>query len=255
MTTLRTDNASLVRDYLLPQVEASHRMVRQVVENFPPARMNHPIHPGGETLGDLLWYLVSTFDVTLGAISLGAFAELPSKPEPASPAAFLAWDDARFAQQLQTLTTLDAEALMRPLSLGPFTQPALDYLVALMNNVAHHLGVLTLGLQQVPAAPPPEAAATGELTDEQLMAVAGGTTTTTSYYNGMKITGTYHSATAQELGWLAPPATQASLVSLFGNGENNQIGLAAVVPGMALGVGAGAWGSYLMFGTLAFFRI
>lgn len=255
MTVLSPDTVSLVRDYLLPQVEASHRMVRQVVENFPSARMHHSVHPGGETLGDLLWYLVSAFHVTLDAVQQGAFGEVPAKPEPASPAAFLAWDEARFAQKLQTLTTLDASTLLQPLALGPFTQPAVDYLMALLNNVAHHLGVLTLGLQQVPAAPPPEAALPDELTDEQLMAVAGGNTTTTSYYNGIKITGTYHTATAQEMGWIAPPATQASLISLFGNGKNNQVGLAAVIPGMALGVGAGAWGSYLMFGTLAFFRI
>ena len=246
--------------YLLPQIEASRQMTRLLIQNFPADKLDVRPVPHGGTFADMLWYLASVHHVFLDGVCEGQFQDLPAMPAARTTSSFLAWDEERFDATLEKLKALSGEELLKPVSFAGLTQSTLDFISTFQGNVYQHVGQLVAFLSvvlpgQAVASPLMPEGFTNELSEDELSTVAGGVSTTTGNYNGIQVTGTYHTATAQQLGWFPPPQVQAGLGSLFGNGENNLTGFAAVIPGMALGVGAAAWGQWLMFGTLAFLRI
>ena len=262
-TAIGPEQARTLFDHLLPSIVQSRALTRELIRNVPDSKLDFLPVAGGETLSDLMWYLASAYDVFLNALCDAKFPDLPAKPQPASVQAFLDWDDSRFEQTLEKAKALSNEDLIRPLSFGPFTQPAVEFMTVFLGNVASHTGQLmawlALALQSTNANDSAEVAkqrADGELNDDELAGVAGGqnpllqvtpTYVTNDPYQQQQMT--------QILQHYNRPTGQTGLLTLFGNGQNNQIGLAAVIPGMALGVGAAAWGQWLMFGTLAFMRI
>lgn len=248
MTTLTPDTAQSAWAHLLPQIESSRQMTRLLIQGFPAEHLDARPVPHGGTFADMLWYLSSVYHVFLDGVCEGQFEELPAMPEARSTASFLAWDDEHFGATLDKLRRLGGDELLKPVTFAGQTQSALDFLSAFLGNVHHHVGqllaYLSVVLPEPAVSPPATASEDGELTDEQLAAVAG----------GVQVTFVQHSQTAQQLGWIAPPQTFATLGALLGDGGGG-VGAAGLLGGLGLGVGGAAWAQWIMFGTLAFLRL
>ena len=259
--SLRPEQARTLFDHLLPAIFNSRALTRELIRNVADSKLGFQTVAGGETLSDLMWYLASAYDVFLNALCDAKFPDLPAKPQPATVQAFLDWDDNRFEQTVERAKALSNEDLLRPLTFGPFTQPAVEFMTAFLSNVASHTGQLMMGLaltlepheqaaQQAGAVQSVDAQSdSGELSDQQLVEVAGG-----GYPGPGMNTINFTFNDTRPLIPPQDPQVQTGLGSLFGNGENNLTGFAAVIPGLALGVGAAAWAQWVMLGTLAFMR-
>lgn len=208
--------------YLLPQIEASRQLTRLLIQNFPADKLDVRPVAHGDTFADMLWYLASVYHVFLDGVCEGQFQDLPAMPEAKTTASFLAWDDERFGATLEKLRALSGEDLLKPVTFAGLTQSTLEFMSSFQGNVYQHVGQLVAFLSvvmpdQAVASPLVPDRVVDELSDDELGAVAGGVTTTTSNYNGIQVTGTYHTATAQQLGWLPPPQVQAGLGALLGS--------------------------------------
>jgi len=229
MTTPTPDAAQSAWAHLLPQIEASRQMTRLMIQGFPAQHLETRPVPHGGSFADMLWYLSSVYHVFLDGVCEGRFEELPAMPEARSTASFLAWDDERFGPTLEKLKRLSGEDLLKPVTFAGVTQSALDFLSAFLGNVHHHVGqlvaYLSVALPEQAVSQPATASEDGELTDEQLAAVAG----------GVQVTFVQHTQTAQQLGWIAPPQTFATLGSLMGGGTTTQGFMAlGAVPGAVI---------------------
>ena len=263
VTTLSPEQARTLFDHLLPSIVQSRALTRELIRHVPDSKLDFLPVAGGETLSDLMWYLASAYDVFLNALCDAKFPDLPAKPQPASVQAFLDWDDSRFEQTVEKAKALSDADLMRPLTFGPFTQPAVEFITAFLGNVASHTGQLMMGMALVAQASGELKAskapsADGELSDAELAGVAGGNVTYVQDSGGgsgpnINVHGTYNSTAA----WSGQPIQQQhnqGLGALFGpsNVYNQASTGFAVLPGLVINgvfagmrlaqkIGAAAW--------------
>jgi len=263
-TTLSPEQARTLFDHLLPSIVQSRALTRELIRTVPDSKLDFLPIAGGETLSDLMWYLASSYDVFLNALCDAKFPELPAMPQPASVQAFLDWDDSRFEQSVQKAKALSNEDLLRPLTFGPFTQPAVEFMTVFLGNVGSHTGQLlawlALAVQNTEvgvATQLDQKRADGELSDEELAGVAGGTAQSLNTVvsgpgiappSGPIITHNYNANPAIH-GNPVVQQTQAGLGSLLGDGGGG-IGAVGVVGGQATLL---AWviGSYMAGQTSA----
>lgn len=247
--TMSPEAAQAVWNHLLPQIQTSRQVTRLLIQNVPADTFEWRPLPQGESLGEVLWYLTSVFHVFLEGVCEGRFAELPSAPEPANAASFLAWDDAHFGVTLQKLAQLSGEQLLKPVTFAGITLSGLDFVSSFLANVANHVGQVTTLMAMVHSTaitttPPATAkgSADHELTDEELSTVAGGGVVTAvasgpTYNpnpNNILITAKYNTPSPIR------QQTQAGLGSLLGDGGGGY-GAVGAVGGIAMI--AGIWGS------------
>jgi hypothetical protein len=261
-TTLSPEQARTLFDHLLPAIVNSRALTRELIRNMSDSKLDLVPIAGGEPLSDLMWYLASAYDVFLNALCDAKFPDLPAKPQPASVQAFLDWDDTRFEQTVQRAQALSDADLLRPLTFGPFTQPAVEFMSMFIGNVAQHTGQLMMSLalvaqerSEVPAASVP--AADGELSDEELAGVAGGNVTYiqdngTAPGPNINVNMVTTNKTAQQMGWLGPNinygSTMGSTLSNVGSDGSVTGILAGAMSGLGLGqaaLGSVALGFYI----------
>ena len=248
-TTLNPEQARTLFDHLLPTIVSSRALTRELIRNVADSKLGFQPIAGGESLSDLMWYLASAYDVFLNALCDAKFPDLPAKPQPASVDAFLDWDDNRFEQTVQRVKALSDADLLRPLSFGPFTQPAVEFMAMFIGNVAQHTGQLMMGLALANGEPTAikTTSSDGELSDEELAGVAGGSAVVIEHNDFMpNITVTYNTPAVNMSGINEPlQATMGSTIQ-----HANPMGLFAFFGGGALGTGAAAFAQFVMFGIV-----
>jgi uncharacterized damage-inducible protein DinB len=228
-STVSPEQACSLRDFFLPAIESSHRINRLLIQSVPADKLEFKPDPGSFALSDILWSLVATEHFFLTGICDARFPPPPSKPEAIGIPELLAWDDAHFPHDFQRLALLSGEELLHPVEFLGTTTTALELLHSQMGNLSQHRGQIAIYLQlagvsrgEVPA----EGAAADELSEADLKAVAGGVT----------VTFTQHTKTAQQLGWLPAPQTQATLGQLFSSSGTPMAGLAGLPAGIAAAI-------------------
>lgn len=238
MQPITADNASIVRDFFLPLVEAEHTLTRLMIQSIPADRLDFQPHPNSLKLSDLAWYLATADHVALTAICDARLPDKPSKPDGYGVSEFVAWTDQRFEFDCKRLAALSGDSLVRPLEIVGTTRPAIEFLPVCLSNIVTFRSQLAMYLQLCGAAVATEAQGagveSGELGESELAAVVGGELTLidpSQLPSGPSVTMT----TTQ--GYLENPAqTNATLGSLFQS--QNQYGWAAgfaAIPGLAIG--------------------
>lgn len=246
--TLSPEQARTLFDHLLPTIVQSRALTRLLIRNVANSKLDFQPVAGGESLSDQMWYLASAYDVFLNALCDSTFPDLPAKPQPASVEAFLDWDDTRFEQTVQRAKALSDADLLRPLSFGPFTQPAVEFMAMFIGNVAQHTGQLMLGLALVAQANGEPTAVKapsvdGELSDAELAGVAGGINIVHNYNApAVNVTGINQPSGPGGMGsLLTTPSNNGSPVGILTSALSG-LGLGqAALGGVALGFYIWSW--------------
>lgn len=228
LQALAPDQARAARDFFLPAIESSHRINRMLIQAVPADKLSFQPDPASLPLSEILVSLVATEHYFLTSICDGRVPNEPAMPTEKTIDALLAWDEAHFPNDLQRLAALDAESLLQPVDFFGASSPAIELLHVYMGNMSQHRGQLAIYLQLC-GTPQQHAgsAADGELAEADLAGVAGGNTT--NY--GVQVTFVQSNQTAQQLGWLPAPQTQATLGQLFSS-TPSQAGFAGLPAGL-----------------------
>lgn len=260
MTTTTPDIATHIRDFFLKHIVTEHNLTRALINMVPADQLEYRPPKAQRSVSDLMWYLVQYEDNSLSAICDGQFGPPVLRPEADGAEAVLAWDEEHFAKTVARLAELSGEDLLRPLEIYGSNIPAVEFLPMYLSAALQSRGHLAVYLMQTGAlesaahvvdslhdsgskgaeASPREDDA---LEERELAAVAGGVT----------VVGHYTNQTAAQMGWIAPPPTQATLGSLMTTNDpkiNNIMGiLSGAFLGAAFGFGAGAAGAGVSIGN------
>lgn len=171
------ESALSLRDFLVQLIVGEHQVTRSVIEMVPGSVLAHPAPVGERNLSDLMWFLVQYQVEALTAVCEGQSGPAMKRPEFASAAELLAWDEEHFGPVVERVSRLSAEELLRPLSMLGSEMPAIEYIpvyVTAQTTTRAHLAVALSQSGAVAAAPETEHVETDELGDEELSAIAGG---------------------------------------------------------------------------------
>src|SRR5262245_29310195 len=158
MSTLQSDHAVVIRNFIIPNLKAEHPITRRVVEAVPADKADY--RPDGivKSAIDLAWHIVIAEHRFLSAVVNGAFDFTNSgRPEGVkTPADIGAWYADTFARDVQQLQALGGDQLVKLIDFrGIFNLPAVAYIQIGLNHSVHHRGQLSMYLRPMGAKVPP----------------------------------------------------------------------------------------------------
>jgi hypothetical protein len=184
MEKLTAEQSRTILNYLLPSIEAEHKITRMTIQSIRPDLLNATV-PGGQTISDLVWQIVATEHLYLTGICEARIPAMEAKPADHSVPAILGWYNERFKSNYEGLSQLTGEELLRPVEVFGQTKPVVDYLPICMSVTTQNRGLLAgylaaLPVQQTSGASAKKEEATahgsedGELGEHELAGIVGG---------------------------------------------------------------------------------
>ena len=151
MTDLTADQAHLfVHNLLLEILRNESRTTRAILAAVPPAHLDYRPDPCAKSANELLRHLASADNFFLKSAADAAFVPGSVKiPEDVqSPADVAAWYEAEHAKNLDAVSRLSGDQLIRMVDFrGRFQRPAYTFLQAGLLHAVHHRGQLSTYLR------------------------------------------------------------------------------------------------------------
>jgi uncharacterized damage-inducible protein DinB len=152
------EHATLILNSVgLPSLHAEHAVTTRVIAAIPVDKVDYRPDSIARSAIDAAWHIVTAENRFLEAVASGAF-DLTARPRPdavRSPADVNAWYEERFASNVQQLTGLSGEQLMKPIDFrGLFQFPAVMYVQLGLSHSIHHRGQLSMYLRPMGAKVP-----------------------------------------------------------------------------------------------------
>jgi uncharacterized damage-inducible protein DinB len=158
MTSLTPDQARLIlQSATLPALRNEHPITKSIIAAIPPDRAGYRPDEIVKSAIDLAWHIVGAEVRFLEAAINGAFDFTNTgRPEALrTPADINGWYEDRFAKDVDELTQLPGEQLLKIVDFrGIFRQPAFTYVQIGMNHTIHHRGQLSMYLRPMGARVP-----------------------------------------------------------------------------------------------------
>ena len=152
MTTMSSENAKGMGDFLLGQLREEFATTQRVLAAVPAE--NAAYKPSEKCMSGLaLATHIAVADAFfLRGVINGNFEW--QQQEFADPAAVLAWYDATLPALFDELAAMPGEKLAAPITFHTWTQPAVNYLVLSLKHGIHHRGQLSSYLRPMGAKVP-----------------------------------------------------------------------------------------------------
>jgi uncharacterized damage-inducible protein DinB len=149
MTAITPEQASFLRNFLLPEIENEFETTKRVIAAIPDDQRGYRPDPKSRTAGDLAWHIVSTELYFLDGIVSGSFRAEDDPPNTTGNIAeLIAHYDSGFKAGIEKVRDLSGEQLARIVNFFQvFDQPAVTYLTFLQNHTVHHRGQLSTYLR------------------------------------------------------------------------------------------------------------
>jgi len=140
----------VLNEVYLPALKAEHRMTKAVLEAVPGDKPDFRPDPFAKPALELVRHIAAAEIRFLETTINGEFSAAPAAfPESAkTPADFAAWYAQRFEANVQTLTKLSGEQLIKMVDFrGLFQRPAVSFVQLGMSHTIHHRGQLSTYLR------------------------------------------------------------------------------------------------------------
>lgn len=140
----------LMQAIYLPTLKSEQCITKKVIEAIPPASGDFRPEPFAKSALELAWHIVAAEQRFLGGIAAGAFDFTPiHRPESVKDSAGIAaWYAASFATNIERLSKLTGEALVKILDFrGMFQLPAVAFCQFNLGHTIHHRGQLSTYLR------------------------------------------------------------------------------------------------------------
>lgn len=151
MTEMTADQAhQFVHSFLLEALRNESRTTRAVLAAVPPAALDYRPDPCAKTANELLRHLATADNFFLKSVADAAFVPGSVKiPEDVqSPAAVAAWYESEHAKNLEAVSRLSGDQLIRSVDFfGKFQRPACTFLQVGLLHAIHHRGQLSTYLR------------------------------------------------------------------------------------------------------------
>jgi uncharacterized damage-inducible protein DinB len=148
---MQANEAEILRDFLLPQIENEWRTTKKVIAAIPEDQREYSPEPKVRNAFDLAWHIAATEVWFIDGIIKGEFKmeEGEGRPEAVqSVADVIAWYDKAMPGLVERLKALPPEDLAKPVSfLGVLNEAAVAYLNLLIVHSVHHRGQLSTYLR------------------------------------------------------------------------------------------------------------
>lgn len=150
MSMITQEQAAFLLQYTLPTLKNEHRTTRSVIEAIPQGNAEYRPDPSSKTAMELAWHIVAAEHRFLSGIAAGTFDFTPNhRPENVkTPAQIGQWYGDSFAQNVEKVSKLSGEQLIRPIDFrGMFQHPAVTYFSFTLSHTIHHRGQLSTYLR------------------------------------------------------------------------------------------------------------
>ncbi len=156
MSTMTTEQALFLRDFLLTGIEGESAATKKVLAAIPEERSDYRPDPKARTARELAWHIISSELHFLDSITEGRQVGGEDPPaENRSLAEMIAFYETSLASGIEKLRNLSGEQLAKPITMYEvFNFPAVSYLTFLQNHTIHHRGQLSTYLRPMGAKVP-----------------------------------------------------------------------------------------------------
>ena len=139
------DNAKIVADYLLGQIEYETAATRRVLSALPAETANYK--PSDKCMNglELAGHIAASEVFFLSGVINGKFEWAP--PEFKTPAEALAYFEQNVPGLIAAARGLPGANLTQPLAMGPMSMSGLDFLALNLKHSVHHRGQLSAYLR------------------------------------------------------------------------------------------------------------
>ncbi len=153
---MQPDQAGFLLSVLAPLIENEYATTKKVVAAIPEDRREYRPEENSRTAFELAWHVVSSDIHFLEGVTRGEFpAEEPKMPiQVRTVADIAAHYEAKMPDLIRRLRCLTGDQLARPINAGPFNQPAVTFLLFMLNHAVHHRGWLCAYLRPMGAKVP-----------------------------------------------------------------------------------------------------
>lgn len=150
------DQARLLFEFLLPQLESEQTITRKVLSSIPPDKADYRPHAKSKSAFELARHLAAVEIWFLDAIIDRRFRELPPLPRSVSTGQdVVQWYAESFLRRVALLRGLSNQDLATPVDfIGLREDPAVAYLNVAIRHSVHHRGQLSAYLRPMGARVP-----------------------------------------------------------------------------------------------------
>ena len=141
------EEASAIRNFLLPQLDEERKTTRRVLAAVPDDKADYAPHAASMKARDLVSHIAFVEIWFLEGILKGAFAKPDDGAMPATIAGVVDAYDAQLPGLLAQVRELTGEQLAAPLTFFSWTLPRVAYLQFLQKHTIHHRGQLAAYLR------------------------------------------------------------------------------------------------------------
>jgi uncharacterized damage-inducible protein DinB len=149
---MNPEQATFLRDHLLPQIEQESDITRRVLTAIPEEKRDYRPDPRSRSAFELAWHLVNSEIWFFDCILHGHFGGEPERmpPQIKSIADIAAWHEKNVPGLIADLRRMTVEQLTRPVAFfGISNEAAAAYLGTAMLHTAHHRGQLAAYLRSM----------------------------------------------------------------------------------------------------------
>lgn len=148
------EQASIVAEFLLPQVEQEVQTTSRVMSAVPDDKKDYKPHQTCMDAGTLVGHMAASDIMFLEAVVNAEFGT-PSRPPADKTTAEIAADyGARAAELLAQIKDLSGEHLAKPVTFYAWTLPCVAFLQFMQKHSVHHRGQLSAYLRPMGAKVP-----------------------------------------------------------------------------------------------------
>ena len=140
-------DASAVRNFLLPQIDDEMKTTRRVLAAVPEDKADYKPHETSMTAGDLARHIAFVEIWFLEGVLKGEFAAPDDSSMPSTIAGVLEAYDGQAPALLAKVRDLTGEQLAQPVTFYSWTLPRVAYLQFLQKHTIHHRGQLSAYLR------------------------------------------------------------------------------------------------------------
>jgi len=154
---LQPEQAAVVRDLALRNLDAEHPITRRVLDAIPLDKSEYRPDAVAKSALDLAWHIVSAEHRFMDAVVTGGFdSSNTGRPGSMTTTAEISqWYAGVFAKDLASVAALPADRLAQPVDFrGIITLPAVMLLMIGLKHSIHHRGQLSMYLRPMGAKVP-----------------------------------------------------------------------------------------------------
>ncbi|MGC1616159.1 MAG: DinB family protein [Candidatus Acidiferrum sp.] len=146
MKEMNAENATfLLHGVYLPALKNESQLTKKVIEAVPGDKSDYRPDPISKTAMELVRHIAATDNRFVETVIVGQFNTGAIIPEGLkTPAEIAAWYEQRYAGNLEALSKLSSEQLLKIVDFrGMFQRPAVTFLMMGLHHTIHHRGQLS----------------------------------------------------------------------------------------------------------------